>query len=113
MKRAFPDEKLTCANAAHAKRHPPPTVGKRLREEYALNVGPRLEHLQQLAPATFSGQFLQQFGLTSLDQLPGTTLGEQPTATEPVTQAPAENANGTGAVSPVALETNKEHSEEH
>jgi len=48
-------------------------------------------------PALFAttAEFLQQFGLTSLDQLPGTTLGEQPTTTEPVTQAPAENANGT------------------
>jgi len=66
-------------------------------------------------PALFAttAEFLQQFGLTSLDQLPGITLGEQQEITEPVTQAPAENVNGTGAVSPIALETNKEHSEEH
>jgi len=66
-------------------------------------------------PALFAttAEFLQQFGLTSLDQLPGITLGEQQAITEPVTQAPAENVNGTGAVSPVALETNQEHSKEH
>ena len=66
-------------------------------------------------PALFAttAEFLQQFGLTSLGQLPGTTLGEQPATTEPVTQAPAENANGTGTVSPIALEANTEHPEEH
>ena len=66
-------------------------------------------------PALFAttAEFLQQFGLTSLDQLPGITLGEQQAITEPVTQAPAENVNGTGAVSPGALETNREHLEEH
>ena len=66
-------------------------------------------------PALFAttAEFLQQFGLTSLDQLPGITLGEQQAITEPVTQAPAENVNGTGAVSPVALETNSEDSKEY
>lgn len=66
-------------------------------------------------PALFAttAEFLQQFGLTSLDQLPGITLGEQQATSKQVTQAPAENVNGTGAVLPVALETNREHLEEH
>lgn len=37
-------------------------------------------------PALFAttSEFLQQFGLTSLDQLPGITLAEQPTYTKPL-----------------------------
>lgn len=44
-------------------------------------------------PALFATtiEFLQQFGLTSLDQLPGITLGEQPASTKPLIQTPAEN----------------------
>jgi len=65
-------------------------------------------------PALFAttAEFLQQFGLTSVDQLPGITVGEQPATIERVTQAPAENASGIGTAAPVALETNTEHSEE-
>lgn len=61
-------------------------------------------------PALFAttAEFLQQFGLTSLDQLPGITFEGQATNIEPSTQASVED--GTGAVSPVALETNTEHS---
>ncbi|HEY4032589.1 MAG TPA: SMC-Scp complex subunit ScpB, partial [Ktedonobacteraceae bacterium] len=61
-------------------------------------------------PALFAtaAEFLQQFGLTSLDQLPGIPLGEQSAGTEPSTQAP----NGTEAISPVALATHADHSEE-
>ncbi len=61
-------------------------------------------------PALFATtpEFLQQFGLTSLDQLPGTALGEQSATTGPITQAPVENAN-----LPVASGTNTDHSEEH
>jgi segregation and condensation protein B len=62
-------------------------------------------------PALFAttAEFLQQFGLTSLDQLPGITLEEQSTSTEPSIQAPVESANGLD----VTLKTNIEHSEEH
>jgi segregation and condensation protein B len=59
-------------------------------------------------------EFLQQFGLTSLDQLPGTTLGEPVATTEPVTQVSSERANDTEATTPVASETHRERSsEEH
>src|ERR1700738_1727933 len=66
-------------------------------------------------PALFAttAEFLQQFGLPPLDQLPGTTLGEQPATTEPMTQAPVENANATETVSHAASGTNTDHLEEH
>jgi segregation and condensation protein B len=46
-------------------------------------------------PALFATtiEFLQQFGLTSLDQLPGITLGEQSAPTEPVIQMSLEHAS--------------------
>lgn len=47
-------------------------------------------------PALFAStaDFLQQFGLTSLDQLPGITVEEPSTGTEPSVQATVENSTG-------------------
>ncbi len=59
-------------------------------------------------PALFATtiEFLQQFGLTSLDQLPGITLGEQSTTTESVTPDDKE------ATIPIASKNRREHSGE-
>lgn len=66
-------------------------------------------------PALFAttSEFLQQFGLTSLDQLPGTALGDQSATTEPMTQVPVENAKTTGTVPSAPSGTSTDHSEEH